>query len=153
MFGKENIGDLTLTILFILYLVLGFNMPSAIANIVDSIVGKIAIVCTVLYLFMHCHPVVSVLALFVAFDLMRRSSATTGMDVLHNYLPCEEKKNSQFTAFNQFPYTLEQEVVAKMAPIVKSDFLLNKATYKPTLNNLHGAEKVGESQTILPMNE
>ena len=46
---------------------------------------------------------------------------------------------SQFTAFNQFPYTLEQEVVAKMAPIVRSGSSLSSASYKPLLDNLHDA--------------
>jgi len=46
---------------------------------------------------------------------------------------------SQFTAFNQFPYTLEQEVVAKMAPIVRSGSSLTSASYKPLLDKLYDA--------------
>jgi len=49
---------------------------------------------------------------------------------------------SQFTAYNQFPYTLEQEVVAKMAPIMKSGSSLTQASYKPLLENLHDAAKI-----------
>jgi len=75
--------------------------------------------------------------------LMRRSSGDTGLDVglnnLASYAPSEVKKESQFTAFNQFPYTLEQEVVAKMAPIVHSGTSIHAASYKPVLDNLHDA--------------
>jgi hypothetical protein len=49
---------------------------------------------------------------------------------------------SQFTAFNQFPYTLEQEVVAKMAPIVHTGYSINSASYKPLLDNLYDAAPI-----------
>ena len=91
---------------------------------------------------MNTHPVLAVLALFVGFDLIRRSSLTTGIDALQKYAPSEVKKTSQFTAFNQFPYTLEQEVVKKMAPIVQSGSSLSKPSYKPLLDNLHDASSL-----------
>ena len=40
---KEHRGELVLVILLIIYLVLGFKTPEPIANIVDSLVGKIVI--------------------------------------------------------------------------------------------------------------
>lgn len=91
---------------------------------------------------MNGHPILAVLGLFVAFDLMRRSSSATGIDALKRFLPTEEKKASQFTAFNQYPYTLEQEVVKKMAPIVQSGSSLSKASYMPILENLHDASTI-----------
>jgi hypothetical protein len=91
---------------------------------------------------MHNNPILAILALFVAFDLMRRSSVSTGIDALKRYAPTEEKKSSQFSAFNQFPYTLEQEVVKKMAPIVQSGSSMTKASYKPLLDNLYDASPI-----------
>ena len=88
---------------------------------------------------MYANPILAVLSVFVAFDLIRRSSLATGLDALQKYAPSEEKKSSQFTAFNQFPYTLEQEVVAKMAPIAKSGYSISQASYKPVLENLYDA--------------
>jgi hypothetical protein len=64
---------------------------------------------------------------------------STGIDALSRYAPTERKKMSQFTAFNQFPYTLEQEVVKKMAPILQGGYTMSKATYKPTLEQQHNA--------------
>jgi len=139
LFKKQHMGELVLVILFIVYLILGLKTPEPIANIIDTLVGKVVIILIVIYLFMHANPILAVLALFVAFDLIRRSSAATGIDALKKYAPSEEKKISQFTAFNQFPYTLEQEVVAKMAPIMKSGFSLTQASYKPLLDNLYDA--------------
>jgi hypothetical protein len=142
LFKKENLSQLSLAILFIIYLIMGYKTPEMVANIVDTLVGKIVIFIMVIVIFMNANPILAVLSLFVAFDLMRRSSAATGIDALKMYLPTEEKKASQFTAFNQYPYTLEQEVVKKMAPIVQSGSSLTKASYMPTLENLHDASTI-----------
>jgi hypothetical protein len=139
LFKKEHRGELILSILFIIYLILGFKTPSSIANIVDSLFGKIVIFIIVIYLFMHSNFILAILALFVVFDLMRRSSMSTGLGALQKYAPSEVKKMSQFTAYNQFPYTLEQEVVKKMAPIVRSGTSLTPPSYKPMLENLYDA--------------
>ena len=139
LFKKEHMGELTLAILFIIYLIMGYKTPEPVATAIDSIVGKIVIILIVIYMFMNTNPILAILALFVAFDLIRRSSVTTGIDALKRYAPTEEKKLSQFTAFNQFPYTLEQEVVKKMAPIVQSGSSMSKPSYKPLLENLYDA--------------
>ena len=135
-------GELTLVILFIIYLIMGYKTPEPIASMIDSIIGKIVILIIVIYMFMNTNPILAVLSLFVAFDLIRRSSLATGIDALQRFSPTEEKKASQFTAFNQFPYTLEQEVVKKMAPIVQTGSSLNKPSYKPLLDNLYDASPI-----------
>jgi len=142
---KEHMGEFILVILMIIYLVLGFRTPDIIANLIDNIIGKVVVILVVIYLFMHANPILAVVAALVAFDLMRRSSETTGLGALQAYAPSEQKKMSQFTAFNQFPYTLEQEVVAKMAPIVRSGSSLSSASYKPLLDNLHDASPLNGS--------
>jgi hypothetical protein len=142
---KEHMGELVLVVLFIIYLIMGSKTPEPVAGMVDTLVGKIVILITIIYLFMHANPILAVLALFVGFDLIRRSSMATGIDALQKYAPTEEKKSSQFTAFNQFPYTLEQEVVAKMSPIMKSGSSLSQASYKPLLDNLYDASPLNGS--------
>jgi hypothetical protein len=145
LFKKEHRGELFLVVLLIIYLVMGFKTPESVANAVDTLIGKVVIFIVVVFLFMYYNPILAVLALFVAFDLIRRSSMTTGIDALKKYAPSEEKRSSQFNAFNQFPYTLEQEVVAKMAPMRESGSSLTQATYKPLLDNLHDASKLNGS--------
>jgi hypothetical protein len=139
LFKKEHMGEFVLSVLMVIYLILGLRTPHLIANMIDNVAGKVVIILVVIYLFMHANPILAVLATLVAFDLMRRSNDTTGLGALAEYAPSEQKKASQFTAFNQFPYTLEQEVVAKMAPIVRSGSSLTPASYKPLVENLHDA--------------
>jgi hypothetical protein len=145
LFKKEHMSELVLVILFIIYLVMGLKTPEPIAGLVDTLVGKIVIVVIIIYLFMNVHPILAVLALFVGFDLIRRSSLVTGIDALQKFAPSEEKKSSQFTAFNQFPYTLEQEVVSKMAPIMNTGFSISQPSYKPLLENLYDASPINGS--------
>jgi len=149
LFKKENAGELVLAILFIIYLIMGYKTPEPVASMLDSLVGKVVIFVIVVYMFMNHNPVLAVLALFVAFDLIRRSSATTGdtmtINQLKKFAPSEKNKMSQFTAFNQFPYTLEQEVIKKMAPVVKPGSSVSKASYKPLLENLYDASPLDAS--------
>ena len=145
LFKKEHRGEFILIILIIIYLILGFKTPEIIAVMIDNIIGKVIIILIVIYLFIHANPILAVLAALVAFDLMRRSNDVTGLGALDAYAPSEKKKMSQFTAFNQFPYTLEQEVVAKMAPIVRSGSSINPPSYKPLLDNLYDAAPLNGS--------
>ena len=124
---------------------MGYKTPEPVANLVDTLVGKIVIIIIVIYMFIKTNPVLAVLALFVGFDLIRRSSYVTGIDALQKYAPTEEKKASQFTAYNQFPYTLEQEIVKKMAPILQTGSSLTKPSYKPVLENLYDASPLTDS--------
>jgi hypothetical protein len=149
LFKKENAWELVLAILFIIYLIMGYETPEPVAGMLDSLVGKVVIFVVVIYMFINHHPVLAVLALFVAFDLIRRSSATSGgtmtINQLKQFAPSEQNKMSQFTAFNQFPYTLEQEVIKKMAPVVKPGSSISKASYKPLLENLYDASPLDVS--------
>jgi hypothetical protein len=146
LFKKQHNGEFILIILMIIYLIMGLKTPEIIATIVDNVIGKVVIILIIIYLFIHANPVLAILAALVAFDLMRRSNHSTGLGALSAYAPSEKKKMSQFSAFNQFPYTLEQEVVAKMAPIVRSGSSLTPPSYKPTIDNLYDATPLNGSK-------
>jgi hypothetical protein len=135
---KRNMSQLMLVILFIIYLVMGLKMPDQIANIIDSPAGKIVVALIALLLFGYSNPILGVLGIMVAYQLIKSSSEKTGMAALEKYYPTEEKKWSPFTAIHQFPYTLEQEVVKEMA---SQKFNANyvKAPYRPMLDDTHDA--------------
>jgi hypothetical protein len=128
---KQNTGQLILVVLFIIYLIMGYKTPGPLADVVDTIYGKVIVVVLALILLIKCHPVLGVLALFVAFELIRRSRS----DAVNQYIPSEGQKNGQFTAFNQFPYTLEQEMVSRMTTRDSQKVSLQPATFKPLLEH------------------
>jgi hypothetical protein len=142
---KEHRAQFVLTIILIVYIFLGLKTPQPIAYLVNNILGKIVIIGVVIYMFLYANSVLAVVSLVAAFDLLRRSSSSMYNNLIQTYVPSEESKMNQFTAFNQFPYTLEQEVVKKMAPIIQSGSVLTKASFGPMLDNLHDASPVNTS--------
>jgi hypothetical protein len=143
LFKKENMGQLILSILFVIYLIMGYNTPMSLAELIDTPVGKIAVIIVALCILSTSNPILGILALFVAYELIRRSSISLRGD-LKSYIPSESKKNDQFSAFNQteFPYTLEQEMVGKMTiqnNSINMSFTDNSSSFKPILDNTHNA--------------
>ena len=138
LFNKKHMPQLILSILFIIYLVMGYQIPSAIAPVIDSSIGKVVVVLVALLLFAYSNPILGVLGLLVAYQLITGASVKTGMAALEQYYPTEQKKWSPFTPTHQFPYTLEQEMVKKMA---SQKFNTNyvKAPYRPVLDDTYDA--------------
>jgi hypothetical protein len=138
---KRNMPQLVLVILFIIYLLMGYKTPSSVANMIDSNMGKIMVALFALLLFAYSNPILGVLGIFVAYQLVRGASIKTGMAALEKYYPTQEKKWSPFTPAHQFPYTLEQEMVKTMTP-QKFNTNYVKATYRPTLDDTYDAASV-----------
>ena len=137
-FDKKHMPELLLSVLFVIYLVMGYKMPQAVAVMIDSTAGKIVVVLAALMLFAYSNPVLGVLALLVAYQMIKNASVKTGMAGLEEYYPTEAKKWSPFTPTHQFPYTLEQEVVKNMTT-QKFNTEYVKAPYRPTLDDTHDA--------------
>ena len=138
LFDKKNMPQLVLSALFALYLVIGYQLPEGVATMIDSTFGKIIVVVVALMLFAYSNPVLGILALLVAYQLIKGASVKTGMAGLEEYYPTEAKKWSPFTPENQFPYTLEHEVVKKMTT-QKFNTEYVKAPYRPTLDDTYDA--------------
>ena len=141
LFTKKHMPELLLSVLFIVYLVMGISIPGNIASMIDSTIGKIVVALIALMLFAYTNPILGVLGLLVAYQLIKSSAIKTGMAALEEFYPTEQKKWSPFTKEHQFPYTLEQEVVKKMAP-QKFNTNYVKASYKPMLEDTYDAAHV-----------
>jgi hypothetical protein len=129
---KTQSSHVVLGIIFIIYLIMGYPIPETIATMIDTMYGKIIVYVIALILLVSVNPVLGVLALFVAFDLVRRSEMATGSTALLKFGSSEKQKMCDLTAFNQFPYTLEQEMV-KLRTINKYPPFESPASYKPML--------------------
>lgn len=138
---KEHKYQHVLIIVFILYLLLGHHTPSCIADLIDNTYGKVVLIAIFIVLFGYTHPVVGFLGLIVAYELIRRSSIATGSNALQKYVPSEKDKKNHLDAMNQFPYTLEQEIVNKMAP-AKITTPESQGNFSPTLDDLYDAAPI-----------
>jgi hypothetical protein len=140
---KRNMPQLLLVILFIIYLVMGYEIPEPLATIIDTPLGKIIVTLMALILFAYSNTILGILGIIVAYVLIQSATEKTGLGALAKYAPTEEKKWSPFNARHQFPYTLEQEMVKKMAS-TKFNPTYVKAPYKPVLNDTHDASYVND---------
>jgi hypothetical protein len=137
LFKKEGVGQLLLIILFSIFLISGYEIPLNIASFARTIHGKFIIILISLSLTMFSNPILGIVSLIVAFDIIRRSN--NAYQQIKQYTPSEDKKSDHYTALNQFPYTLEQEMVKKMAPLIMANANLEPASFKPNLDNIYDA--------------
>jgi hypothetical protein len=135
---KRNMPQLILVVLFIIFLIMGNKLPSGISSLIDTNVGKIIVIVSALALFIYTNPILGILGIFVAYELIKRSSVSTGSVGLDMYMPTEERKWSRFDATHQFPYTLEQQVVKEMTNLKFND-VPTKASWQPVLDETYDA--------------
>jgi hypothetical protein len=137
MLSKQHSHNMILCVVMAVFIVFNIQVPDKLADMVDSLVGRVVLAVGVIYLFMHDHTVGAV-ALVAAYVLLKRSTIASGSYAVNNYLPSEKIKNTEFTAWNQFPRTLEEDVVANMAP--HGDGEMAPPSFKPLLSKNENAE-------------
>lgn len=131
VFKSARKHELLLTVLLVLYIVLNVPTPNVIAPYIDTPLGNIVVVVVALSFFTHSHAVVGVLGLLAAYLLIRRSSAATGRSAVEAYVPSEKRKSEELTAYNQFPVTLEEQMVALRAPLADTTVGSATASFHP----------------------
>ena len=130
--------------LFIIYLVFPIHTPDSISGVINSPVGLIVMFMVTLYLFIYTNPILGLMYIFVAYELLRRShSAPTYSDKPSQVVYAPSQEHRKELKMNPPAHTLEEDVVNKMAPIGHG----SKVTYvdtpfKPISENTHNAFKI-----------
>lgn len=128
--------EILLLILLVTYLLFNIRTPMGLARLIsENILAQGVVYLIALWLFMHSNPVIGVLGLITAYQLIQRSKEQAGRKAISKYLPSQDKMNSALNAYNQFPPTLEEEVVATMAPIVRNG-PMGSPSYLPIIDNI-----------------
>tara|TARA_Y100000768_G_scaffold136443_1_gene101548 strand:- start:2523 stop:2966 length:444 start_codon:yes stop_codon:yes gene_type:complete len=130
--------DIVILVVFVIYVLLEIKTPKPIAELTDNIYGNIFVVVLALMFFLQNKPVVGIFGLIVAYLFIKRSSIGNGTHAMRKSLPSERKKVEDFAKYNNFPVSLEEEIVSKMAPLVGSSTGVN-VDFKPVLNDTHDA--------------
>jgi hypothetical protein len=130
--------EIALLVIFVLYLVLPIQTPAFLSGTIDSSIGMVTMFAITLYLFFYSNPILAILYIFVAYELLRRSAAFTGRVAMIQYTPTQQKKDTQMQKMNPVQSDiLEVDVISTMAPIGKSDpiqFL--SSSYKPIVESV-----------------
>jgi hypothetical protein len=129
---------------FVVYVVAPIPVPTFLAGVFDSSLGILMLFIATLFLFFYVNPILGVVFIFVAYEILRRSAQFTGRTAILQYTPTQIKKDIQMNAMNPVKSeSLEEEVVNKMAPVGHSDISVYTAsTFKPV------AEKVGSASLV-----
>ena len=133
--------EILLLVIFILYIVLPIQTPDFLAGAINSSLGMLFIFIITVYLFFHVNPILAVVYIFVAYELLRRSGNKVGNVTILQYTPTQAKKDAELKAMNPVKAeTLEEQIVQKMAPIGHSDpSVFTSSSYKPIADNIKNA--------------
>lgn len=137
----EKLHQFVIVVLLTLFLLLDVEIPLYLANLVDTTVGNIVVVLLALSLLLSSNIIIGLLGCVAAYELIQRSRSVTGNLQLKQIQNAEKIKMDMLNNYNDYPLTLEEEVVSKMAPLVHENSNVN-VTFKPVLNNLHDASSL-----------
>ena len=143
LIATENRHQIILGVVFLIYIVTSVPTPDFLAQMVNTSVGTAIVVILALSMLGCCNPIVAVLGLVAAYELVKRS----GSAALMASVPSEVTKLAQMERYNEFPKTLEEEMVQKMAPLV-SHPPAPGANYKPVLDDIQDAAPVNYEGVI-----
>jgi hypothetical protein len=133
--------EMVILALFAVYIAVDIEMPESIASYIDSTLGMVCVLLVALFLFVYYNPILGVVGLFVAYEIVRRSARMNNRVPMMTYVPTQAKKDAEIAEMNpSVPATLEEEMVAQMAPIGKSSLITYVSSeYKPIAENVHNA--------------
>ena len=143
-FKKQKTMEIILGCLMILYLLAGILLPTSLNSAFNSWIGQEIMLLIVFYMFCNSNIILGILTLLVVLSIMMNNQSST-MSIAMNNQPSEETKSQQFTQFNQFPYTLEQEMVKKMVPLYSAGDSINNASYVPIMDNVYDSSPVNST--------
>jgi len=137
----EKMHQFVIAILLVLYLLFDIETPMYLANLVDTTLGNIVVWLLVVTIFFSSNIIVGLLSVVAGYELIQRSRSVTGNLQLEQINNAEKIKLDMLDNYNNYPVTLEEEVVSKMAPLVNENSY-STSNYQPVLNNLHDASNI-----------
>ena len=138
----EKRHQLILAVILTLYILIQTKTPVTIAEYVDTPIGNVIVAMVAISTFYYSNPIVGVLGLIAAYELVNRSKLASG-NAYKRLISSESSKFKYMKKLNEDKrvVTLEEEMVEKMAPLVKNDEPSN-SNYKPILDSLHDAAPI-----------
>jgi hypothetical protein len=123
--------EITALVVFVIYIIFPFRTPAFLTGVVNTPLGLLVILVVTLFLFFYTNPILGVVYIFVAYELIRRTSLVK-MGASDNYIvrssPSENQKAAEMVQMNPVRnITLEEDVISKMAPA-------QVFNYDPTIN-------------------
>jgi len=142
---EKDMHHYILAALLAVFIVSDMSVPHVLNELIDTLLGKILVIGGALAL-LFAHPLLGALGLIAAYRLIRNSeqshvyTAFGAPAVVPRATRGERVKLRNLTAMNQFPPTVEEEVIRKMLPSAPRN--LSPPKFKPVLGKLYDAARV-----------
>jgi hypothetical protein len=135
--------EIAALVIFVIYIVFPFKTPLFLAGVVNTPLGLIVILLITLYLFFYTNPLLGVVYIFVAYELIRRTSLVK-VAASDNYMvrssPSEAERSLEMKQLNPtHKVSLEEDVVAKMAPATVFQHVESETGFKPVNEKTNGS--------------
>jgi hypothetical protein len=137
--------EIAALVIFVIYIIFPFKSPAFLSGTVNTPIGLVVILVVTLYLFFYTNPILGVVYIFVAYELIRRSSLVRRGSA-DNYMvrssPSEIQRAVEMEQMNPVrTVTLEEDVISKMAPAqIFHDNTIDTG-FKPVAERVVGASK------------
>ena len=149
LIATENRHQIVLGVVFLLYIVSNFQIPEALAEMVNTPIGNAIVIVLGLSMLAMANPIIGVIGLVAAYELLKRSGQAS---MSAGGLPSESSKLADMKQYNQFPKTLEEEIVNKMVPLVHHNSAYTEGSvgiqYKPVLDDTQNAAPINYEGVI-----
>ena len=134
--------EIILFIVFVMYILFPIQTPDVLIPIINSSFGLALILIITLSIFFYTTPILAILAILAAYEIIRRSNVDSVNKHVMKYpkytAPTQENKDNKMLEMNPVKVeTLEEEVIHQMAPVGKSDSSTYiETSYKPIADPL-----------------
>ena len=143
---EKDMHHYILAALLAVFIVSDMSVPNVLNELIETLLGKILIIGGALAL-LFAHPLLGALGIIAAYKLIVNSersypsNAFGAPTIIRRRATRGEKiKSKNLTAMNQFPPTVEEEVIRKMLPSAPRN--LSPPKFKPVLGKLYDAARV-----------
>jgi hypothetical protein len=128
--------DIVVTIVLLSYILMDVKVPVMLNNTSQSIMGLIVLSALALLSFIYFHPVVGILAIVIIFKMIVDNRHVNNTPYLQQYENMTDHNEHTETFASQMPTSspeeirsnddsLEEEVIANMAPLISSSNYMN----------------------------
>lgn len=159
---KMSIQEIILVVIFVIYIISPINTPDAVSRLVESHLGLASIFAVTVFLFIYTNPILGILYIFVAYELIRRSDKVRPMNISSHgkFLPMTipltrpnmtvMNTNMNINSRNESQVTpalisssLEEETIKSLSPIGESKSVnFVETEFKPTTGNIYNASSI-----------
>ena len=135
--------EMILFMLFVAYISFKPVSPPILSSLIDTPIGTAVVIMLTVYMFLFTHPILGILSIFVAYELIRRNNKMT-LSMIQYTTVKQPKIDPVIQEIVPDPdpeldETLEETIIHDMAPIPIDMSLSSETLIEPVFEHVHNA--------------